>query len=69
MLQLAAERLLSCSKKGSATQHQITKRKCHKTSVLLNVYIPKRIITKRSCHTTKAVIERQKSQKVNITKR
>ncbi len=53
---------------GAATQRQITKRKCHKTSVLLNVYVPKRIITKRSCHTTKAVIKHQTSQKVNITK-
>ncbi len=37
--------------------------------MLLNVYFPKHIITKPSCHTTKAVIKRQTSQKVNITKR
>ncbi len=54
---------------GAATQRQITQRNCHKTSMLLNVYFPKRIITKRSCHTTKAVIKHQTSQKVNITKR
>jgi hypothetical protein len=54
---------------GAATQRQITQRNCHKTSMLLNVYVPKHIITKRSCHTTKAVIKCQMSQKVNITKR
>jgi hypothetical protein len=53
---------------GAGTQRQITQRNCYKTSMLLNVYVPKRIITKRSCHTTKAVIKRQTSQKVNITK-
>ncbi len=37
--------------------------------MLLNAYVPKRIITKRSCHRAKAVIKRQTSQKVNITKR
>ncbi len=56
-------------KRGAATQRQITQRNRHKTSMLLNVYVPKRIITKRSCHTTKAVIRRETSQKVNITKR
>jgi hypothetical protein len=55
--------------KGAATQRQITKRKCPKTSVLLNIFVPKRIIKKRSCLTTKAVIKRQTSQKVKITKR
>ncbi len=37
--------------------------------MFLKVYVPKHIITKRSCHTTKAIIKRQMSQKVNITKR
>jgi hypothetical protein len=37
--------------------------------LLFNVYVPKRIITKRSCHRMIAVIKRQTSQKVNITKR
>jgi hypothetical protein len=54
---------------GAATQRQIAQRNCHKTFMLLNVYVPKRIITKLSCHTTKAVIKRQTSQKVNITTR
>jgi hypothetical protein len=54
---------------GAATQRQITQRNCHKTSMLLNVYVPKRIITKRACHTKKAVIKRKTLQKVNITKR
>jgi hypothetical protein len=54
---------------GAATQCQITQRNCHKTSMLINVYVPKCIITKRSSHTTKDVIKHQTSQKVNITKR
>ncbi len=54
---------------GAATLCQITQRNCHKTSMLLNVYVPKCIITKRSCNATKAVIKRQTLQKVNITKR
>jgi hypothetical protein len=54
---------------GAATQRQITQRNCHKTFMLLNIYVPKRITTKRSCHTMKVVIKCQTSQKVNITKR
>jgi hypothetical protein len=53
----------------AATQRQIAQRNCHKTLMILNVNVPKRIIIKRSSYTKKFVIKHQTSQKVNITKR